>query len=636
MTTVDPLLARPPVPSLPERQPPTEPPAARHELRTLLNQIIGYSELLIEEAQDWEHEGLALDLQKIRAAGQKVLRLTEQGTAPGVIRRPVDTAVQGPREAGVAPMVLPGLLLLVDDDENNCDMLSRRLQHDGHTVHIARSGPEALALASQHPFDLILLDLMMPGMNGQEVLQRLKADPLLRDIPVIMLSAIEDLDIVVRCIELGAEDYLPKPFPPLLLQARIGACMEKKRLRQQEELRRSLPEATRPLRDKEQESEGEGDGDVEGDDDEAEAEPARRRGPAGLLAETRTVPVRLDLDYGALLKVGGALFLLWFVGKAWSVAVLLLISLMLVATLSPLVRRVEARFNRRWGIVLVAVAVVSVAAGLLGILIPPLVRQVQSLVLHFPNHAQTIEATLRRWRMPISLSSFAPGWTRDAAPQLINVASTMLSGFVELTMVAVLTIYLLIDGPGVEMSLIRLLPRSERLAVRRVLTTIADRVGSYMRGQLLASAMAGLFAFLLCLVCRVPEPLALAVWIAVADAIPLVGLMLGVIPAALLALTQGTTTALIVGAGYLLYHQIEVTIIVPRIYGSSMKLSGSAILVSILVGAKLMGVVGGLIALPVAAALPVVLRYIGQWRDRESDRRGAALAPAAKVTTPRG
>ncbi len=85
-----------------------------------------------------------------------------------------------------------------------------------------------------HPVDLVLLDVMMPELDGYETLQQLKADQNLRDIPVIMISALDEIQSVVRCIEHGAEDYLPKPFNPVLLRARIGACLEKKRLRDQE------------------------------------------------------------------------------------------------------------------------------------------------------------------------------------------------------------------------------------------------------------------------------------------------------------------------------------------------------------------------------------------------------------------
>jgi adenylate cyclase len=128
-----------------------------------------------------------------------------------------------------------GLVLVVDDNEMNRDLLSRRLTRQGHTIVIAEDGLQALEKVRTQPFDLVLLDVMMPGMNGYQVLEHIKADATLRHIPVIMISALDDLDSVVRCIELGAEDYLFKPFNPTLLKARIGACLEKKRLRDQEQ-----------------------------------------------------------------------------------------------------------------------------------------------------------------------------------------------------------------------------------------------------------------------------------------------------------------------------------------------------------------------------------------------------------------
>ncbi|HYY87413.1 MAG TPA: response regulator, partial [Chloroflexota bacterium] len=116
----------------------------------------------------------------------------------------------------------------------NRDVLSRRLERQGHTVAVADNGRLALEMLGQHNFDLVLLDVMMPELNGYEVLRQLKTDATLREVPVIMISALEEIDSVVRCVALGAEDYLPKPFNPVLLRARIDACLEKKRLRDQE------------------------------------------------------------------------------------------------------------------------------------------------------------------------------------------------------------------------------------------------------------------------------------------------------------------------------------------------------------------------------------------------------------------
>ncbi len=131
------------------------------------------------------------------------------------------------------------LILVVDDNEMNRDMLSRRLERQGYRSMVAEDGLQAMELVRAHAFDLILLDIMMPRLNGYQFLEQAKTDPALRHIPIIIISAVDDLDSVVKCIEMGAEDYLFKPFNPILLKARISASLEKKRLLDQER-RRSL------------------------------------------------------------------------------------------------------------------------------------------------------------------------------------------------------------------------------------------------------------------------------------------------------------------------------------------------------------------------------------------------------------
>ncbi len=130
-------------------------------------------------------------------------------------------------------------LLVVDDNEDNRYTLTRRLNKEGYrNLCTANDGRAALDILKAQPFDLVLLDIMMPELNGYEVLEQMKANPALRDVPVIMISALSEIDSVIRCIELGAEDYLSKPFNPTLLRARVGATLEKKRLR--DEVRASL------------------------------------------------------------------------------------------------------------------------------------------------------------------------------------------------------------------------------------------------------------------------------------------------------------------------------------------------------------------------------------------------------------
>jgi adenylate cyclase len=130
--------------------------------------------------------------------------------------------------------VADAALLVVDDNEDNRYTLTRRLSREGYTnIATAANGREALELLQAKPIDLVLLDIMMPDMNGYEVLERLKADPQLRHIPVIMISAVDEIESVIRCVELGAEDYLSKPFNPTLLRARVGASLERKKLHDQ-------------------------------------------------------------------------------------------------------------------------------------------------------------------------------------------------------------------------------------------------------------------------------------------------------------------------------------------------------------------------------------------------------------------
>ena len=137
-------------------------------------------------------------------------------------------------------------LLIVDDNEDNRYTLTRRLAREGYTnLTTAVDGRQALELLQARRFDLVLLDIMMPELNGFQVLEHFVASPELRQIPVIMISALDEMDSIIRCIELGAEDYLAKPFNPTLLRARVGASLEKKRLR--DEIMRHLKRMEREL-----------------------------------------------------------------------------------------------------------------------------------------------------------------------------------------------------------------------------------------------------------------------------------------------------------------------------------------------------------------------------------------------------
>lgn len=217
-----------------------------HELRTPVNHIMGYSELLMEQCVELKLTQYQADLLKINSAARTWLSLMEEHLLGAAGPRRTDhaetdmyrrmeqeLAVPVPQEKRQQPSE-QGRLLLADDDPPNRELLSRRLEKLGYQVTACANGADALQLVQSQQFDLVLLDLLMPGLDGREVLARMKNDPALRDIPVIMISALDQLEGIVRCIELGAEDYVAKPFNPVFLRARIGAGLEKKRLRDRE------------------------------------------------------------------------------------------------------------------------------------------------------------------------------------------------------------------------------------------------------------------------------------------------------------------------------------------------------------------------------------------------------------------
>ena len=284
----------------------------RHELRTPINAIIGYSEMLLEDVEDLQDVEYIDELQQIRECGVQLLDLINAflnpPATPGqqldlqqIIANPqLKTELQQPTQAvisycqqllgvveadfvadlakidtaakrllgeidditdlaqaelsttttsDVIPVTIPDVpalkvipsqgdrdkILVVDDNETNRDLLSRQIEAQGYQAVTAANGQQAIAMIKTGIYDLILLDIIMPELNGYEVLQWIR-DSSWRHIPVIMISALDQIDSVVKCIEMGAEDYLAKPFNPTLLKARISACLQKKQWRDQETL----------------------------------------------------------------------------------------------------------------------------------------------------------------------------------------------------------------------------------------------------------------------------------------------------------------------------------------------------------------------------------------------------------------
>lgn len=229
---------------------------------------MGYGELLAEDLADQGITDLK-DLDRITAAARSLLDLIserlsdasfsgislQESVASKDYTKVADSLGALPEEFTEHLSPITGRILIVDDQPDNRDVLARRLERQGHQTLQAENGRHALDMLATEPCDLILLDVMMPEMDGFTALGRIKADPATRHIPVIMISALDEIENVVRCIESGAEDFLPKPFNPTLLRARIGASLEKKNFRDHEQayLRR-IEETQKRLEDELQEA----------------------------------------------------------------------------------------------------------------------------------------------------------------------------------------------------------------------------------------------------------------------------------------------------------------------------------------------------------------------------------------------
>ena len=220
--------------------------------RTMLgpiNAFVGYRDLCEESARQHGQAEVLLDLEKIDLATHNLRKLLEheafakryvfvQPPQPEGTAAPFPTSLSAnplPPPLPGAPAIPRGRILVVDDEPLNREMLLRRLVRMGFTTTGVENGQVALEIMARESFDLVLLDIMMPVMDGYETLDRIKADRKQKHIPVIMLTALDEVASTVRCIEAGAEDYVPKPFNPVILRARIVKALDRKHLRDQEQ-----------------------------------------------------------------------------------------------------------------------------------------------------------------------------------------------------------------------------------------------------------------------------------------------------------------------------------------------------------------------------------------------------------------
>lgn len=370
---------------------------------------------------------------------------------------------------------------------------------------------------------------------------------------------------------------------------------------------------------------------------------------AGAGRTGKTIRHTHELSFRAILGLLALAGGVWLMIRLWQVLLVLVLALVLAGTLGPAVAWLERhRLPRLLALGLVLVGLLAAAGGLVALVVPAFAGQVGDLAVAAPS----LQARLADYAAGVPALAGQAATLRAADPgrllAALGTASVGLAGAAAQSVllgltVLVLAFYLIADHERVQGFAFALLPRRYHLRTARVLLEMGTVVGGYVRGQALTSLLIGTFTTLVLAVLGVPNALALGVFAAFADLIPLVGALLAVLPPVLAALARGPVIALVVLVALVLYHQVESHWLIPRIYGQVLRLSPLAVLVALLVGGELLGVVGALLALPLAAGLRVLVEQLridlpgeqpGEAAQRATDDRAEAAYAAQAAGTP--
>jgi predicted PurR-regulated permease PerM len=329
----------------------------------------------------------------------------------------------------------------------------------------------------------------------------------------------------------------------------------------------------------------------------------------------RTV-VRIELAPSAIGWILLALAGVWLLGQLWVILLLVMVALVFAGTFSPLIQWMGRRGVNRTLALLLLFGGSLIATGLLVFLtVPPLVEQMTEIVRGVPAAREQLIAMLELRGSTRPLAGFLRNLELE---QLVARAGGSLFGYSPRIVVVigyfattvVLAFYFLADGKRTQGALYAVVPRGYHMRLARILDNLETIVGGYMRGQLLTCAAIGVFTYLLLLACRVPNALSLALFAAVMDVIPFVGGLLAAGPAVLAALPRGLPVALVVAMAMFIYMEFESRVLVPKVYGHVLRLSPATVVLALLAGGLLLGVMGALLALPIAAGLQMILQEL--------------------------
>jgi predicted PurR-regulated permease PerM len=326
--------------------------------------------------------------------------------------------------------------------------------------------------------------------------------------------------------------------------------------------------------------------------------------------------IRIEIAPRTILYALLAVAAVWLAIELWTVLVVMLVALVLVGTFDPLVAWFETHgWKRGRALILIFFFIALALVAIVLLTIPPLVSQLQHIIDIAPREQRKIANWVGQWPWARSIASAIRGVKLDdmmlrAGNSLLEYSSQLLIGIGYAVTTLFIAIYLLADPRTAKGALFAVVPRQHHVKLARILLELKTMVGGYMRGQLITSVAITIFTFGLLSAFRIDDALALAMFAGLTDVIPFIGGYLASAPAILAVSGQGGVAIAVVAVAMFAYQEFESRILVPRVYGRTLRLSPAVVLVALLIGGTLLGILGALLALPMAAGARLIVREL--------------------------
>jgi predicted PurR-regulated permease PerM len=353
-----------------------------------------------------------------------------------------------------------------------------------------------------------------------------------------------------------------------------------------------------------------------------------------------TTIVRFEISPRSIAWILATIVGVWLFLQLRSIVLLVVVALVFAGTFNPLVEWMERRgIKRLYALTLLFVGLLLATSLLIFLTVPPFFEQLTQIVRDAPHHRDQLIALLqqRDFTAPLARAlqnaGLAQTFTR-IENSLVGYTPEILTALGWAVTTLFLAFYLLADGKRMQGTVYAIVPRDYHMRLARILQNLEAIVGGYMRGQLITSVAIGVFTYLLLVICGVPNALSLALFAAVVDVIPFIGGLLATAPAVLVALSNGLPTGLVVLLALFIYQEFENRILVPKVYGRALRLAPVTVVLALLAGGLLLGVIGALLALPIAAGLQMMVAELRvDLPGDDSDDRSAQARNAKTEAT---